>query len=172
MRIFTEELYCLSVDDLPTLTIPNMKHQNVTLLEEEYHPDPQYYRYGPSTPSRPGEGVQPIKCPAKSDGLYFIPTLQAHLNALLDQIRKYSGDPAKKAMYSEARWNIWNLARYLFLELPHQREKILNKVHEQNREPMEERLNAYKRKLNVGVDSTTKKIYTIIPWERPIPGTR
>jgi hypothetical protein len=48
----------------------------------------------------------------------------------------------------------------------------LNKVHEQNREPMEERLNAYKRKLNVGVDSTTKKFYTIIPWERPIPGTR
>lgn len=164
LRLYTEELYCLPVD-VPTFRIPAIEASVPVLYEEEYHPDP-HLRYGPPTPSHPGSDRVELPDPKSP---FFVPTIQAHLNACLDQLRKYEDDGSKGELVADASFNIRNYIRYLFLERPHQREKIMSKVCDRNKKLMEDRLNRYKRKLCVGIDRQSKTLYNVIPWELPIP---
>ena len=143
-------------------------NNSYVLLEEEYYRDP-CERFGPprlSTRSR--SLLRKLQIRAKlmrRDIPIFVPTIEEHLNALLDQRReaievglRNGGDP---------EWQIKNFIRYLYLDWAPNREWILStKLRERNQDLMCQRLGKFKRKLLILWDSALKvSVPNKLPWE-------
>jgi hypothetical protein len=77
----------------------------------------------------------------------YIPSIPRMLDALLDQARYRDGHPEKISYLSghRPRYHLSNFTRYLHLEKPTQRERVLPELAERNREAMEVILNKFKR---------------------------
>ncbi|KAI4222168.1 MAG: hypothetical protein L6R36_006363 [Xanthoria steineri] len=89
LRLWPENLYNLSVD-CPKIEIPDLLAKHTLLLEEEYYRDP-HGRFGPARASLYPNRIMPrLQIQARltrPDIPIFIPTIEAHLNALLAQSR-------------------------------------------------------------------------------------
>jgi hypothetical protein len=72
----------------------------------------------------------------------FIPSLPAHLDALIYQATQYRH--SKPELAELASWEIRNLTRYLYLELPHQQLRLLIEIEEDDF--IDHYLQNYKRK--------------------------
>lgn len=170
MRLFPEELFFLSIDG-PVIEVPELWPWNTTLVEIKYHPDPKNFLYGPKhyTAFCP-ESLPPLTQRSRSSECkvpIYIPTIPTFINALWDQIREYKG--AKDEMLVSAGCNISNFIRYLFLDRPHQKELILSEMYSENREVMKDRINRFKRMVNVSINPRTGEIGPINPWEAAYP---
>jgi hypothetical protein len=93
LRFWPEELYKLSVD-CNKLVIPDVFSRTEVILEEEYTRDP-YGRFGPQRLEKFDRLKRPLlpitQLRAKilqRDIPIFIPTVEEHLNALLDQLKE------------------------------------------------------------------------------------
>ena len=170
LRIWPEELYKLSVD-CNKIEVPDVQNKEYVLLEDEYYRDP-YQRFGPPRLSKKWRSLLPIlQMRAKllrRDIPIWIPTVEEHLNALLDQRREEIDTRLRTG--NDPEWQIRNFIRYLYLDWEPTREWILStKVRERNRELMVQRLDKFKRKLLILWDPVLQKsVFDKMPWELSI----
>ena len=168
LRIWPEALYQLSVD-CAKIEIPDVLNNNYLLVEEDYYRDP-HERFGPprlsTHPKFSIPGLQAkLLC---MDIPIFIPTIECHMNAVLDQLRteKLFGQETG----NDPGWHIQHLIRYLFLDWTPNRDWILNtKIYDRNRELMSSRIARFKRKQLILWDTRTREsVFNKMSWELSI----
>lgn len=174
IRLWPEELYHLFVG-CHKIEVSDVYVRDSVLLEEEYYRDP-CRRFGPPLlryfEERNLRLLLPIQARAKimrRDIPIFIPTIEDHLNALLDQRREQIRTNLDNGGAPE--WQVRNFIRCLFLDWKPARNWILStKVKERNRELMAERIDKYRRKPLLKPVRTMAeiKVLSYMPWERPI----
>jgi hypothetical protein len=170
LRLFPEELFFLSIDG-PIIEVPDLWAWNTTLVEIEFHPDRKNFLYGPKNYTAycaaslppPKWQSRSLKCKIP----IYVPTITTFINAMWDHVREYAD--VKNEMLESARYNIRNFIRYLFLDRPHQRELILSKMYDENREVMKDRIDGYKRKITISINPRTREIGPYKPWEAAYP---
>ena len=172
LRFWPEELYHLSVD-CNKVEVSDVSIRDYVVLEEEYYRDP-CQRFGPPLLQYHEKRNQPLLLPVQErakimrrDIPIFIPTIEDHLNAFLDQSREqrrancYNG--------GAPNWQIRNYIRYLYLDwIPARNWLLSTKIREQNLELMTERFGKYRRKPLLQLDRIRNKIINIMPRELPI----
>jgi hypothetical protein len=119
------------------------------LLKEEYYRDP-YERFGPPRLcSRPRVLLPRLQTRANFLRInipIFIPAIEDHLNAQLDQARAEKDSGLKNG--GARALQIRNFVRYLYLDSAPNRDWILDaKVHDHNRELMRSSFDKFRRKL-------------------------
>jgi hypothetical protein len=172
LRFWPEELYYLSVD-CNKVEVPDVSIRNYVLLEEKYYRD-LYQRFGPPLLRHYEERNTPLLPPIQErakimrrDIPIFIPTVEDHLNALLDQTREQRKTKCHNG--GVPNWQIHNYIRYLYLDWTLARNWLLStKIRERNLELMTERLDKYRRKPLLRYDRLLNKAINIMPWELPI----
>ncbi|KAF2454309.1 hypothetical protein BDY21DRAFT_353607 [Lineolata rhizophorae] len=152
LRIWREESYRISVDQCSTVEVPDVYSWNCFLVEEIYHPAIDRldgWWYGPDTLTKPnGKCILPPQLPrgksSKHHGSVLIPSIPAYLNALDYHTTEYRH--SKPALSQIGSWQIRNLTRYLYLELPHQQNTLLFELEAKTNEFLFQYLKHYKRK--------------------------
>lgn len=126
LRIWPEELYQLSVD-CNKIQIPDIIMRGSVLLEEEYDRDP-YRRFRPSSLSGESHNLLPrlqIRAKFLQQNIpIFIPTIEEHLNALLDQLREEKTTRLDNG--NDPATHIWNFIRYLYFDWTPNRDWLLD----------------------------------------------
>ena len=167
LRIWPEELYKLSVD-CNKIEVPDIRTRTNVTLEEEYYRDP-YQRFGPPILSTRDMSLVPsMTSQAKSlrrDIPIFVPLIEEHLNAVLDQRR--TEIETGLANGNGPDFCIQNYIRYLYLDWSPAQEWVLReKVWERNRVYMKIRLQSFKRKMKILWDPISgKPVFDKMPWE-------
>jgi hypothetical protein len=133
---------------------------NSVLLESDMHPNPETRSHYPRLLTTPNIRFLPhILCQSTTrqpQTKVYIPTIARYLDALLAQIRWLQENGYNSLMASGPRSDVKFLVRYLFLEIPSQRKKLLPLLRSESRCQMEKILDEYKRthKLKVGTNGT------------------
>ena len=170
LRLWPEELYKLSID-CNKIEVPDVSASQPVLLEEEYYRDP-YERFGPRRLStRTGCILPRLQCRAKimqQEIPIFIPTIEDHLNAYLDQLREELDTGFVSGGYP--KWQIRNFIRFLYLDWAPTREWLMTcKIRVQNRDLMTERFSKFRRKLLILYDPVLQQnVFDKMPWELSI----
>lgn len=172
LRFWPEELYKLSVT-CNKVEVPDVFSREEVLLEEEYYRD-RCERFGPQRlryfciPDRPLLPLIQMRAKIMEREIpIFIPTIEEHLNALLDQLR----EQRETGLFNgnAPQWQVGNFIRYLFLDWTPTRNWLLSsKIRERNLDLMTERLDNYWRKPLISYDAVNKCISSRMPWESPI----
>lgn len=131
--------------------MPDVQNKRTVLVEEEYFRNP-HSRFGPARLSKVDRSPMPrLQVRAKllqMDIPIFVPTIEDHLNAYLDQRRTEIDTGVFNGGFPE--WQIHNFIRYLYLDWSPTREWLMGtKIRERNRELMGTRIDNYRRKLLV-----------------------
>ncbi|KAL8873852.1 MAG: hypothetical protein Q9174_000732 [Haloplaca sp. 1 TL-2023] len=168
LRIWPDTLYNLSVD-CAKIEVPDLQAKDSLLVEEEYYRDP-YQRFGPPRASLyPDRLLLLLQIRAKflqPDIPIFIPTIEAHINALLTQLR-LQGETRLANGNCPGRF-ISLFVRYLYLDWPPARDWILEtKIHACNRELLRAKIDKYQRGRGVIRWDTSlgEWVYGKLPWE-------
>ena len=171
LRLWPEELYKLSID-CNKIEVPDVSAwQPVLLEEEEYYRDP-YERFGPPRLSTRTRSILPrLQCRAKiiqQDIPIYIPTIEDHLNAYLDQLQEELLKNFVSGAYP--KWQIRNFIRFLYLDWAPTREWLMRcKIRERNRDLMTERFSKFRRKLLILYDPILQRsVFDKMPWELSI----
>jgi hypothetical protein len=152
ISLWSERVYMLSVDG-EKVEVPDPQAWNVVLMEERFDLDPAWAQaVSISYTTRIANGVQilPPILAQSADIKYpvYIPTIPRMFDALLDQARyrvTYAENfPGK--LGNRPRYHLQNSVRYLHLEKPQQRERVLPELAERNRGEMEVIINKFRRK--------------------------
>jgi len=128
---------------------------NSVLLESDMHPYPESC-HNPRLLTTPNVRFLPrILCQSttrQQQKKVYIPTIARYLDALLAQIRWLQENGYNSLTAYGPRSDVKFLVRYLFLEMPSQRRKLLPLLRSESRCQMEKILDEYKRthKLKVG----------------------
>ena len=166
LRLWAEDLYFLSVDG-PKIEIPDISAWQTTIVEQRYHPEIKERMYGPKHVGVHEPGIlPPPEYQAKSPDMkvsIFIPTIARYLEARLQQDKQPRSLRTRRGITSS--FDIRNLFRYVFLDLPHQQKKILPELSDVGRKYMIHKIQTYKRKFTYKIDESTMKFIKIIPWE-------
>ena len=168
LRLWPEKLYLLLVD-CKKKEIPDMCAWEPILPEDEYYHDP-LERFGPPRLPRPRGFILP---PSKSRSVVhrqdipmFVPTIEAHLKAVADQVRAERKIKDKVGKTSDQQLNDFIL--YLFLDWEPNREWVLGtKVRERKQQLVHSSIGLFRRKPMTDLDPITKKILSRLPWELP-----
>jgi hypothetical protein len=152
LSLWSEAAYML-VASGPMVEVPDLFARNRNLMEDRFDPvtaDVVSISY--QTMIAAGHSILPEmlaqspepKCPV------YVPSIPRFIDALLDQ-QRYRQAHAETYNYVSIldtlpSYHLSNFIRYLHLEKPHQREKLMPELAERNRADMEARLNRYKRK--------------------------
>lgn len=152
ISLWSERVYMLNVDG-EKIAVPDPVAWNVILMEERFDLDPSWAQAVPiGYTTRINEGVMilPPTLAQSADVKYpiYIPTIPRILDALLDQAR-YRVTYAENFPRNQGNrpeYHIRNFVRYLHLEKPQQRERLLRGLAERNRGYMEASINKFKRK--------------------------
>jgi len=140
----------------PLVEVPDLFAWNRNVMEERFDPvaaDVASISY--QTLLKAGRQILgPVLAKSSESKIpVYIPSIPRFVDALLDQYRYCQDHPGiynnTRVHYSLALYNLTNLIRYLHLEKPHQREKLIPELAERNRADMVMRLNKYKRKPNM-----------------------
>jgi len=121
------------------------------LLESHMHPGPEISANKPSLLTTPNVRFPPyadIRSQSTSrepQSKVYIPTISRYLDALLAQLRWLDENEHYASRLFGPAGNVSYLIRYLFLEMPSQRRKILPLLEGESKSWMEEILNRYKR---------------------------
>ena len=163
ISLWSERVYMLKVDS-EKIEVPDTYAWNEVLIEERFDLDLSWARAAPiGYTKRKADGVRilPPTRAQSTDMNYpiYIPSIPRVLDALLDQARY-------RVMHAEnfpgrggnrPKYHLRNLVRYLHLEKPPQRERMLSELAERNRGEMEVIINTYKRKPLVTLASLQSK---------------
>ena len=168
LRIWPDTLYNLSVD-CPKIEVPDVQAKDSLLLEEEYYRDP-HQRFGPPRASLCPERLLPcLQIRAKflrPDIPIFIPTIEAHLNALLTQLKLEKETKLKNGNFPGRHITLF--IRYLYLDWKPARDWILEtKIHACNRDLMQSKIDGYQRGRGViRKDAALNEwVFRKLPWE-------
>lgn len=127
---------------------------NPVLLESDMHPGPENASRKPNLLTTPGIRFLPhVPCQSASrqpQTKVYVPSIARYLDALLGQLRWLEENVRHPMGVYGPRADVSLFVRYLFLELPGQREKLLPLLKGESRGDMEKILDGYKRthKLN------------------------
>lgn len=158
VKIWCEDAVFLSVDppadwDIQTrpflIEAPCCETLNPVLLELCMHPGPEISPYKPHLLTTPDIRFLPhIRCQTESrqpKSKVYIPTISRYMDALVAQ-RQWleENDPDASCIKGPAT-DASNLIRYMFLEMPSQREKILPFLNAESWSRTEKVLDRYKR---------------------------
>jgi len=172
LRFWPEELYKLSVT-CNKVEVPDVFSRGEVLLEEEYYRDP-CERFGAQRlrsffkPDRPLLPRLQMRAKIMEREIpIFIPTIEEHLNALLDQAREEQETELWNGNAPQSQ--VRNLIRYLYLDWTPTRNWLLSsKIRERNLELMTEKLDNYRRKPALSVDKAAMCTLSQMPWDLPI----
>ena len=151
ISLWSEHVYMLNVDG-EKVEVPETHAWNVVLMEERFDLDISWANAVPigySIRTANGVMILPAIRTQSADKKYpiYIPSIPRMLDAQLDQVRYRSTDPENFPLDSNRpRYHLRNFIRYLHLEKPTQREKVLPELAERNRGELEVLLDKYKRK--------------------------
>ena len=152
ISLWSERVYMLNVDG-EKIEVPDPHALNVVLMEEcfDLHPSwAQAVSISYTTRITNSVRVLPPTLAQSADMKFpvYIPTIPRILDALLDQARYRvtcaENFPGK--LGNRPRYHLQTSVRYLHLEKPQQRERLLPKLAERNRGEMEAIINKFKRK--------------------------
>ena len=122
---------------------------NTVLVEENMHPDPETGIHRPdllTTPNKRFLPHNPCQSPMRHPPTkIYIPTVARHLAALLAQIQWLHENGHDSLIAYGPRSDVGLLVRYLFLEIPSQRKKLLPRLDNEARTQLEQILDSYKR---------------------------
>lgn len=141
------------------------------ILEEEYYKDP-YERFGPPRLSTRTRSILPrLQMRAKitqQEVPIFIPTIEDHLNAYLDQTREEFDTGFVSGAYP--KWSIQFFIRFLYLDWAPTREWLMTfKIHERNQTLMTDSFGKFGRKPLILYDGVLQRIvFDKMPWELSI----
>jgi hypothetical protein len=164
ISLWSERVYILNVDG-EKIRVPDPNAWNVVLMEERFdlHPSwAQAVSIGHTIRIAEGVKVLPPILAQSTDTNYpiYIPTIPRILDALLNQARyrviyaeNFTGMLGNRPQY-----HLRNFVRYLHLEKPQQRERVLPELAERNRGNMEAAMNKFKRKPLVTLTSLQKEL--------------
>ena len=152
ISLWSERVYMLSVDG-ETIRVPDPNAWNVVLMEERFDLHPSWVQaVSISYTTRIADGVKvlPPTLAQSTDTRYpiYIPTIPRMLEALMDQARYRSmfAENLHEKQSIRLEFHLRNFVRYLHLEKPQQRERLLPELAERNRGEMEAIINKFKRK--------------------------
>lgn len=143
----------LSVDG-EKVQVPETHAWNVVLMEERFDLHPSWAMAGSiGYTKRMADGVVILtetrsQSADKKDPIY-IPSIPRMIDAMLDQARYRVTHPEEFSNLirgNRPRYHLRNFTRYLHLEKPTQRERVLPELAERNREEMEVLVDKFKRK--------------------------
>lgn len=128
LRLWSEETYLFSIDMALLVEVPRLFAKHICLAEEDFHPSANRqdsWFYGPALLSRSDRSA-PEFAPYQSQSkgvterlrVFYVPRIPAYLDVLVAQYARYNRNN-KRQLSSAANFQIRNLTRYLFLELPH-----------------------------------------------------
>ena len=162
LSLWSETTYHIKVDECPTVEVPDTYPWQNILVEEKWHPaldrEDEWW-FGPLL--HPDTKVTNLPERARAPTILFkgltrgkslsnnhpilVPTLPTYLDALIYHKTQYRhSNPGLASIASIASWQIRNLTRYLYLELPHQQMPLLIEL--EAYEYMENYLRNFKRK--------------------------
>jgi hypothetical protein len=159
ISLWSERAYMLKVDG-EKIEVPDPHAWNVVLMEDRFDLHPSWaLATSISYTTRIAEGIQVLPpALAQSANMKFpiyIPTIPRILDALLDQARyrvTYAENfPAKPG--NRPKYHLQTFVRYLHLEKPWQRERVLPELAGRNRAETEAIIDKFKRKPLVSSDS-------------------
>jgi hypothetical protein len=144
LSLWSETTYRISVDCCPLVEVPDFYPWHPILVEEKWHPaiDQGGWWYGPrlhwnTKVFDPPETITGLckyfgglprgKSPTNNHTVH-VPSLPTYLDALIYHDTHYHH--SKPDLASESSWEIRNLTRYLYLELPHQQSRPLIELKE------------------------------------------
>jgi hypothetical protein len=152
ISLWSERVYMLSVDG-EMIRVPDPNAWNVVLMEERFDLHLSWARaVSISYTTRIANGVKvlPPTLAQSTDMKYpiCIPTVPRILDALLDQARYrvMHAENFPEKLGNRTAYHLRNFVRYLHLEKPQQRERVLPELAERNRGEMETIINKFKRK--------------------------
>jgi hypothetical protein len=152
ISLWSEGIYMLNVDG-EKIEIPDPNAWNVVLMEERFDLSLLWAQAVPiSYTTRIADGVKvlPPILAQSTDTKYpiYIPTIPRMLDALLDQAhyRVTYAESFPRKLGNRPKYHLQNFVRYLHLEKPQQRERMLPELAERNRGEMEAIANKFKRK--------------------------
>lgn len=153
LRLWSEDTYRINIDRGNFVEVPDLHAANPFLVEDEHHPAPQRVNtagYGPCTLAQVGEqykigfpGLPRAQGPRISEPV-LIPCISMYLDALVYQRFRYKS--LKPEFTVVADFQIHNLTRYLYLEIPCQKNAILFQVEAETEDFLQPYLERYKRK--------------------------
>lgn len=163
ISLWSEGVYMLSVDG-EKIEVPDPHAWNPVLMEERLDLHTSWARATSiSYTTKTANGVQ-ILPPTLAQSAHmkypiYIPTIPRIFDALLDQARyrvTYAENfPGK--LGNRPKYHLQTSVRYLHLEKPQQRERVLPELAERNRGDMETIINKFKRKPLVTLASLQNK---------------
>lgn len=152
VSLWGERVYMLSVDG-DRIEVLEPHSWNVVLMEEYFDLHPSWAQaasIGYTTRIANGVQILPPARAQSADVKYpvYIPTIPRMLDALLYQahFRATHAEDFPGRVGRRPQYHLRNFVRYLHLEKPQQREKLLPKLAERNRGEMEAAINKFTRK--------------------------
>jgi hypothetical protein len=145
IRLWSEKTFHLKVDEVSWFGVPALFYGQAVIAEERFapqncgldHPVP-----GPALLSAYGGHYY---LAGKLDGnVILVPNIASYLDALVYHDAQYRSSKPRLALISA--WQIRNLTRYLYLELPKCRLQVLIEVEAESEKFLEDYFNKYKRK--------------------------
>lgn len=121
------------------------------LLESDMHPGPEISANNPSLLTTPNVCFLPLthirsqSTSREPQSKVYIPIISRYLDALLAQSRWLEENERRASRLSGPAADVEYLIRYLFLEMPSQRRKILPLLESESKSRTEEILDQYKR---------------------------
>lgn len=168
LRLWPEGLYQLSTNCHKLQVADVFPGKSRTLLEDDYcrHPlfGPRPASYDTSHPVSTSPSPFAFRT---SDVPIFVPCIEAHLNALLDQLSNEKatntkcGNMPSDHVKTSIRYHVWDWQ-------PTTTWLLASKVHARNLTVMQDIIKRYKRKPTVTIDPDTGSICSTIPWKLPI----
>lgn len=139
MTLVPEDLFFLC--GWAYLWVPVVIIWDSCLVDLKYHSDKKNFRFGPRTMS-PSDTRIPLQNRPRaksSDFLILMPTEQAYLNALFDQLWGYKKcATVRREICLAACRNVKKLIRYLYFDRSNQRALILSRFYGRNRRAIED----------------------------------
>lgn len=159
IKIWSEEAVHLLVDPPPDEPVDNNRPfsiqaldceaLNPVLLESDMHPSPEFATLKPRLLTDLKTHFLPhVRCQSTSrrpQTKVYIPSIPRYLDALLAQIRWLEDNGYGSMGTYGPRSDVESLVRYLFLEMPSQRKKLLPLMRRESRSGLEKILDRYKR---------------------------
>jgi len=134
---------------------------NPVLLESDMHPRPEFATRKPRLLTDPDTRFLPhVRCQSASrlpPTKVYIPTISRYLDSLLAQIQWLEDNGCSSLGVYGPSADVGFLVRYLFLEMPSQRKKLLPLLMSESKIKLEEILDRYNRTGRTNSDSSDMK---------------
>lgn len=155
ISLWTEEIYCLSVDG-KVVEVPDLNVRNSVLIEDHFNPGPESRTYTRQALTDKGLSCLPPQSiqTGKHRTRIFVPSISRIIDACLDEVRYRIVHPETFGLSTNRPvYHLRNFIRYLFLEHEKQQGKLLRELQQHNQAGMKFHIARFNRKPLVTLSS-------------------